>query len=89
MAAVPSPYASPAPPVFTAFPLPRKNEDDFNHILEHVISLMTVAQRLRITATVVVTTAGDFFYFDEESLLGSVTVSTTVMSKIKLTALKI
>ena len=88
MAAIPPATAPPVSPPFPAFPLPRTNEADFNHVLEHVTNLLTVARRLKITATAGVTTADDLLYIDEDSLLGSVNASTTVMSKMKLKALK-
>ena len=84
----PVPAPVPAPLPFPAFPLPRTNETDFDHVLEHVINLTTVAQRARIMMTADVTTAEDLLYIDKESLLEAVTANTTIMSKMKLKALK-
>ena len=80
--------ALPAPPPFPAFPLTRNNETDFDHVLEHVTDLVSVAQRARITGTAGVRTEEDLLYIDKELLLDSVTAATMVMSKMKLKALK-
>ena len=74
----PAPAHVPAPLPFPAFPLPRTNETDFDHVLEHVKNLTTIAQRARIMMMAGVTTAEDLLYIDKESLLEAVTTSTTI-----------
>ena len=85
MAAVPLP---PVPQAFPAFPLPRTNEDDFEHALQYVTNLVTPAQRTRVTEIAGVTTADDLLYIDEESLLTTVSSSMTIISKMRLKAMK-
>ena len=84
----PVPVPVPVPLAFQACQLPKTNKADFNHVLEHVTILGTPSQRLRIRATSGAMTDNNLLYIDKELLLKTVTATTTVMSEIKLKALK-
>jgi hypothetical protein len=75
------------PPIIP--PLPNDPEAAFNHVLEHIIGLDTVAKRERVIVNGGVRTINNILYIKIDSLIECLTNNTSVLSKTKLKNLKL
>ena len=88
-AAIPLGRPPPPPPIIAPGGLfPGTDQENFEHVLQHVTGLTTVAQGDRILVNAGTRTVCDLLLLDEESLTSVLTNNTNQMVRMRLKALK-